>query len=222
MSALGQVAAIVWKDLVIEIRSKEIVVGTFVFALLTVIAFNFAFDLTGVNKAPAGAGALWVAFDFAGMLGLGRAVALERERGSLDGLLLCPVDRGVIYLGKLAGNLIFIGLVELVTVPVFGALFALPVLRPLLLLTLLLGTLGFAAVGTLFAVMAATTRAREIMLPVLLLPVVMPVVIATVRATSLIFSGATRDVGAWLNLLGGFDVLFLGIAYLVFDRVVEE
>ncbi|MBX6341987.1 MAG: heme exporter protein CcmB, partial [Thermomicrobiaceae bacterium] len=97
MSALGQVAAIVWKDLVIEIRSKEIVVGTFVFALLTVIAFNFAFDLTGVNKAPAGAGALWVAFDFAGMLGLGRAVALERERGSLDGLLLCPVDRGVIY-----------------------------------------------------------------------------------------------------------------------------
>jgi heme exporter protein B len=220
--AVGKIYAIVWKDLLTELRTKELFGGMFVFALLTIITFNFAFDLTGADRAPSGAGALWVAFSFAGMLGLGRAVALERERGSLDGLLLCPVDRGILYLGKLGGNLIFIGLVEVIAIPAFGALFNLPVFQPALLLVLALGTLGFAAVGTLLAVMAASTRARDVMLPVLLFPIALPVVIATVRATTLILTGKTGDLVPWLNLLGAYDVLFLTIAFLVFDRVVEE
>ena len=222
MKAVGKIGALVWKDVLTELRGKELFLGMFVFAVLTIVTFNFAFDLTGVDRAPSGAGALWVAFSFAGMLGLGRAVALERDRGSFDGLLLCPVDRGVIYLGKLAGNLIFIGLVELVAIPVFGALFNLPVFRPVLFLVLALGTIGFAAVGTLLAVMAASTRAREVMLPVLLFPLALPVVIATVRATTLILTGQTADVMSWNNLLVAFDVLFTAIAFLVFDRVVEE
>jgi heme exporter protein B len=226
MTVFGKIYAIVWKDLLTEVRTKELFGGMFVFALLTVITFNFAFDLTSAStadgKAASSAGALWVAFIFAGMLGLGRAVALERDRGSFDGLLLCPVDRGVIYLGKLAGNVIFIGLVELISVPIFGALFNLPVIQPLLLLVLLLGTLGFAGLGTLFSVMAASTRAREVMLPVLLFPISLPVVISTVRATTLILTNQTADALPWLNLLGAFDVIFLTIAFLVFDRVVEE
>lgn len=231
MSAFGKIYAIVWKDLLTEVRTKELFGGMFLFALLTIIIFNFAFDLTisdspgrsaAVAKAASGAGAIWVAFIFAGMLGLGRAVSLERDRGSFDGLLLCPVDRGVIYLGKLVGNLIFIGLVELISVPVFGALFNLPVLQPALLLVLGLGTLGFAALGTLFSVMAASTRSRDVMLPVLLFPVSLPVVIGTVRATTMILTHQTGDLIPWLNLLGAFDVIFLTIAFLVFDRVVEE
>lgn len=222
MSGLGKVYAVIWKDLLTEIRTKELFGGMFVFALLTIITFNFAFDLTGVDRAAGGAGALWVAFIFAGILGLGRSIALERDRGSLDGLLLCPVDRGLLYLGKLGSNLIFILLVEVIAVPVFGAMFNLPVYRPLLLLSLLLGTLGFAAVGTLLSVMAAGTRAREILFPVLLFPVAVPVIIATVRLCTLILTGETTGVSSWLNLLGGFDLVYLVIAYLVFERVVEE
>ena len=121
-NALGKIWVIVRKDILTELRSRELFGGMLVFSLLTIITFNFAFDLTGIERAPSGAGALWVAFSFAGMLGLGRSVALERDRGSFDGLLLCPVDRGVLYLGKLAGNVLFIVVVEAITVPIFGAL----------------------------------------------------------------------------------------------------
>jgi heme exporter protein B len=219
---MGKVAAIVWKDLLTEVRTKELLIGMLVFALLTIVTFNFAFDLTGVDRAPSGAGALWVAFIFAGMLGLGRSVALERDRGSFDGLLLCPVDRGVIYVGKLAGNVLFIATVQVISIPVFGALFDLPVYQPVLLLVLILGTLGIAGLGTLFSVMAASTRAREVMLPVLLFPLALPVVISTVRLTTLVLTGQNDAIIQWLNLLLAFDVIFLTIAFLVFDRVVEE
>lgn len=220
--ALAKIYAIAWKDLLTEVRTKELFGGMVVFALLTIITFNFAIDLTGVDRAASGAGALWVAISFAGMLGLARSVALERDRGSLDGLLLCPVDRGVLYLGKLLSNLIFMLLVEAVALPVFGIMYDLNVFNPILLLGLALGTLGFAGVGTLFAVMASTTRAREFLFPVLLFPVSVPIVIATVRVASLSLAGENFGLTQWLNLLIGFDVVFLTIAFLVFDRVVEE
>ncbi len=218
----SKISIVVWKDLLTEVRTKDLLGGMFIFAVLTIITFNFAFDLTGVNRAPSGAGALWVAFNFAGMLGLGRSIALERDRGSLDGLLLCPVDRGTIYLGKFIGNFLFITLVEVISVPIFAALFNLNVLQPSLFAVLLLGTVGFASIGTLLAVMAASTRSREVMLPVLMFPILLPVIIATVRATTLILTGQTQDLNPWLNLLGAYDLLFLTIAYVVFDRVVEE
>ncbi len=219
---LAKISMIIWKDLLTEIRTKELFGGMLIFAVLTIITFNFAFDMTGTGKEASGAGAMWVAFNFAGFLGLGRSISLERDKGSFDGLLLCPVDRGTIFLGKFIGNLLFISLVELISVPIFAALFDLNVFQPLLLLALFLGTLGFAAVGTLLAVMAASTRSREVLLPVLMFPILLPVVIASVRVTTLILTGQTNDVGAWLNLLGAYDVLFLAISYAVFDRVVEE
>ena len=222
MNALGKISAVAWKDVLTEVRTKELFAGMFVFAVLTIITFNFAFDLTGADRAASGSGALWVAFTFAGMLGLSRSIALERDRGSLDGLLLCPVDRGILYLGKLAGNLLFILVVEVIAVPVFGALYDLPVYRPLLLLALALGTLGFASVGTLFAVMAAGTQAREVLFPVLLFPLSVPVVISTVKAAELALSGQSGEAIPWLNLLVAFDLIFLSLAFLLFERVVEE
>jgi heme exporter protein B len=219
---VDKVLAIVWKDLLTEVRTKELIVGMLVFAMLTIVTFNFAFDLTGVERAPSGSGALWVAFIFASMLGLGRAVALERDKGSFDGLLLLPIDRGIIYFGKLTGNVIFIGAVQLITIPIFGALFDLPVYQPWLFVVLFLGTLGIAGLGTLFSVMAASTRARDVMLPVLLFPVALPVVISTVRTTTLVLTGQTDAIIPWINLLAAFDVIFLTIAFLVFDRVVED
>lgn len=221
-NAMSKISIVVWKDLLTEVRTKDLFGGMFVFAVLTIVTFNFAFDLTGVNRAPSGSGALWVAFNFAGMLGLGRSIALERDRGSLDGLLLCPVDRGTIYLGKFIGNFLFITIVEVISIPIFAALFNLNVFQPSLFLVVLLGTVGFAAIGTLLAVMAANTRSREVMLPVLMFPILLPVVIATVRATTLILTERTQDLVPWLNLLGAYDLLFLAIAYVVFDRIVEE
>ena len=222
MNALGKISAVAWKDVLTEVRTKELFAGMFVFAVLTIVTFNFAFDLTGADRAASGSGALWVAFTFAGMLGLSRSIALERDRGSLDGLLLCPVDRGILYLGKLAGNLLFILVVEVIAVPIFGALYDLPVYRPLLLLALALGTLGFASVGTLFAVMVAGTQAREVLFPVLLFPLSVPVVISTVKAAELALSGQSGEAIPWLNLLVAFDLIFLSLAFLLFERVVEE
>lgn len=222
MTAARQIYAIVRKDLLLELRAREQVIGMAVFALLTLVTFNFAFDLTSVDRAASGSGALWVAIIFAGLLGMGRAAAIDRQQGAWEGLLLSPADRGTIFLGKLASALLFIGIVEALALAVFAALFSLPVLQPMVLLVIGLGTVGFGTLGTLFSVMAATTRAREVMLPVLLFPLALPVVISAVRATTLLLTDRQSEVGPWISLLLGFDVLFLGISYIVFGHAVEE
>jgi heme exporter protein B len=222
VTAARQIYAIVRKDLLLELRAREQVIGMAVFALLTLVTFNFAFDLTGVDRAASGSGALWVAIIFAGLLGMGRAAAIDRQQGAWEGLLLSPADRGTIFLGKLASALLFIGIVEALALAIFAALFSLPVLRPMVLLVVGLGTVGFGTLGTLFSVMAATTRAREVMLPVLLFPLALPVVISAVRATTLLLTDRQAEAGPWISLLLGFDVLFLGISYLVFGHAVEE
>src|ERR1700676_4177588 len=147
MIFLEQTIAILWKDIRYELRSKQMWTGMGLFAILVLVIFNFAFDLRVDNKAAVAPGALWVAFVFASMLGLGRTIAAEREKGSMDRLLLCPVDRKAIYLAKLLGNLLFIGVVELVALPVFAALFNVPLFAGSLPIVLL-GTLGVAAIGT--------------------------------------------------------------------------
>src|SRR5579875_930109 len=151
----SQVLAILGKDIRYELRSKQTWLGMGLFALLVFVIFNFAFDLRVENRAAVAPGALWVAFVFASLLGLGRTFAAEREGGSLDRLLLCPVDRRAIYLAKLLGNLLFIAVVELVALPIFAALFSVPLFSGELLPIVLLGTLGVAIIGTLFSAMTA-------------------------------------------------------------------
>jgi heme exporter protein B len=191
------------------------------FALLVLVIFNFAFDLHVDNKSAVAPGALWVAFIFASLLGLGRTIAAEREQGSMDRLLLCPVDRKAIYLAKLLGNLLFIGVVEIIALPVYAALFDVPLLASGLIPIVLLGTLGIAIIGTLFATMAAATRARELLLPILVFPLIVPVVIGAVRATEALLVPSANEP-PWLGLIIAFDIIFLSVSMLTFQYVIEE
>ncbi len=221
MTFLEQVMAILWKDIRCELRSKQTWTGMGLFALLVLVVFNFAFDLRVDDKAAIAPGVLWVAFVFASLLGLGRTIAAEREKGSMDRLLLCPVDRKAIYLAKLLGNMLFIGVVEVVALPVFAALFNIPLFTGALLPIVLLGTLGIATIGTLFSAMAAATRARELLLPILVFPLIVPVVIGAVRATGTLMVPAVNEP-PWLGLIAAFDVIFLSVSMLTFEYVIEE
>lgn len=221
MSLPGQIWIILWKDIRCELRSKQMWVGMGLFALLVLVIFNFAFDLRVDNKAAVAPGALWVAFIFASFLGLGRTISAEREKSSLDRLLLCPIDRKAIYLAKLLGNVLFIGVVEIVALPVFAILFNVPFAAGTLLLIILLGTVGIASVGTLFSAMTAATSARELLLPLLVFPLIVPIVIAAVRATGALMV-TTVNEPPWLGLIAAFDAIFLSLSTLLFEYVIEE
>ncbi|MBI2847101.1 MAG: heme exporter protein CcmB [Chloroflexi bacterium] len=222
-SFFRQVGAILWKDLAVELRTKDILSSMLVFGLIVLVIFNFAFELRGENLILVAPGVLWVAFVFAGILGLGRSMAQEKERSSMEGLLLCPVDRGAIFVAKMLGNLIFIVILEAITLPIFAAFFNLPVLTPGVGLIVVLGTLGFASVGTLFAAIAINTRAREVMLPILLFPIIVPVIIASVKATAFVLDGKPwAEIWPWVNLLIAFDVIFLAVCFVTFEYVIGE
>src|SRR5262249_7540611 len=179
----SQLRALIWKEALVEARGRETILAGAVFALLVLVIFNFAFDLRVENVAEVAPGVLWVTVTFAGVLSLGRAFARERDRRTLDGLLLAPIDRSALYLAKVIASCASMFVVELVAVPPFSGLFNVRVELPLLLLGLMLGTIGLAGVGTLFAAIAAHTRAREVLLPLLLFPIQVPVILATVKAT---------------------------------------
>ena len=223
IDSLRAIWAIVKKDVVAELRSKEILSTMLIFVLLALFVFNFAFDLRIDNVRQVAPGVLWVAFVFAGILGLNRSFVLETDRGCLEGLLMTPVDPTVIYFGKMIGNVIFMLAVEVIALPIFSVLFNLTLLRFDVVLIVLLGTIGFAGVGTLFSAMTANTRAREVLLPILLFPVALPAIIAAVKATAGVLDGLPlAEVGNWLNLLVGFDIIFIAVAYMTFEYVVES
>jgi heme exporter protein B len=222
MNSGMKIWAIVRKDLALQRRSREMINSMLLFALIVILVFSFSFDLRVEQVSEVAPGVLWVTFMFAGMLGLGRSFTLESDQDCLDGLLLCPVDRSVIYFGKMLSNLLFISMVEVIVLPLYFGLFNLP-FRPMLLPIILLGTAGFSAVGTLISAMAVHVRAREVMLPILLFPIVMPALIAAVKLTGGVLDGlAWSEMGNWLQLLVGFDVIFLSVSYVAFDYVVEK
>lgn len=221
----GQLQTLIWKELLVEARGRETVLAGAVFALLVLVVFNFAFDLRVENVAAVAPGVLWVTVTFAGVLSLGRSFARERDRRTLDGLLLAPVDRSALYLAKVTASVASMLLVEVIALPAFIGLFNLSVDFPLLVLALVLGTLGLAGVGTLFAAIAAHTRAREVMLPLLLFPIQVPVILATVKSTGAAIRIPGLDppeLGQWLGLLIAFDALFLGLSVVLFDYAIEE
>jgi heme exporter protein B len=223
MTFFRQVAAIIAKDVAAELRTKENLSAMLVFALLVLVIFNFAFELKGVDMTALGPGVLWVAFSFSGILGLGRSFAAERDKGSLDGMLLAPVDRGAIFVGKTTANLLFILLMEAVTLPLFVILLNVNLPWFPLVGYVLLGTIGFAAVGTLLAAVAASTRMREVMLPVLMFPVLVPLLVASVKITGgALAAQAFDDYSNWFSLLVAYDVIFIVVAFLTFEFVVEE
>jgi heme exporter protein B len=214
--------ALVWRDLLAEYRTREVLGGGIVFALLTLVVFNFAIDLQPDSVADLAPGILWIGFAFAGMLAFGRSFASERERGTLDGLRLAPIDRGAIYLARTITNTLLMATVELVSLPVFVALYNVRVAWGELLLATALGTIGFTGAGTLVAAIAAGTRARELMLPLLLLPLTVPVLIASVKATAIAVGARPAETLPWLQLLAGFDVVVVATSFVVFEYLLEE
>ena len=220
---LGPILIIVWKDLLLELRSKDLVVSIVVFGLVVVVVFNFALNNTPGRSAELAPGILWSAFAFSAVLGMNRAFVRDQEQGGLEGLLISPISRDAIFLGKALTSLIFMLLVEAALLPVYAVMLDFSVLSWSLMLTILLGTLGFAVVGTLFSAIAVQTRSREIMLPVMFFPVLLPVIIAAVEASTRAVGGVTFiGLGRWLPLIVVFDALFLVICPWVFSFVVEE
>jgi heme exporter protein B len=220
---LRAVGAVAWKDLAAELRSRELFTSMLVFSLLVILIFNFALELDIRTRESVTAGVLWVTFAFAGTLGLNRSMSIEKDQGSLDGLLLAPVDRSAIYFGKVISNLTFMLIVEAIVLPVYSFLYNVNLLQPGLLLILLLGSIGYIVIGTLLAAMAVQSRMRDVMLPILLFPVVIPVLIAAVKASGGCLTGDDfANIRPWLNVLVVYDVIFTSIAFMVFEFVVEE
>ena len=218
-------SAVLWKDLSAELRSRELLTSMLVFSLLVILIFNFALDLDPRIRAQSSvtSGVLWVIFTFAGTLGLNRSMAVEKDRGCMDGLLLAPVDRSAIYFGKAAGNLVFMLLVEIIILPIYSLLYNVNLFQPGLLLATLLGSIGYVAVGTLLAAMAVQARTRDILLPILLFPVVLPLIMGAVKASTGFLEGVElAEILPWLNLLIAYDIIFIAVAFMVFDYVVEE
>ena len=225
MSAFIQaVRAIIWKDLAAELRSRELISAMLVFSLLMILIFNFALELDTQARANVTSGVLWATFAFAGTLGFNRSMATEKDRGCLDGLLLAPVDRSAIYFGKVISNFAFMLIVEAIVLPLYAVLynefriFQLPFLG-----VILLGSIGYIAVGTLLSAMSVQTRTRDVLLPILLFPVTVPVLLASVKASGGMLAGAEfAEILTPLNLLIVYDAVFIAIAFMVFDFVVEE
>jgi heme exporter protein B len=194
-----------------------------VFAFLTLVVFQLAFAPDPSLLAAWGSGAIWASLLFAGVLGFARAFATERERGTLDGLLLAPVDRSLLYLGKLAGSFGLMAALAAVAVPLAGVLFNLPVLQPAVAAAILFGSFAFATLGTLFSAVTANLRAREFLLPILLLPLAVPVVIAAAGATADALNGAAGSSGfPWLGLLAAFGAIMLALSLALFEYAIEE
>lgn len=217
------VGTIVWKDLRAEIRSRELINSMILFTLMTVMVFSLALELDKEARQTTVSGVLWVAIVFAGILGLGRSLASEKDRGSLDALLLAPIDRSALFFGKMIGNLIFVLVIAGVLLVLLTILFNITLIKPLLVVVVVLGTIGFTTVGTLLSSMSVHARAREAMLPILLMPVVLPVLISAVRACTAILDAMPReDWFPWIQLLIVADVIYIAAAYALFDFVVEE
>jgi heme exporter protein B len=214
-----------WKDVTVELRARERVNAMLFFAALVLFIFNFALGPDREKLQEVAPGLLWLAFLFTGMLGLGRSFQAERENECFEELLLTPGDRESIFFGKLASNVLFMVTAEALILPLFGILYNLDIwpYLPSLALVAFLGTVGFSTLGTLLAAMTAHLRAREVMLPLLLFPLTVPVILGSVRATEVILAGGgLGEVSHWLKLLGGFDLIFLVVSPLVFEFVLEE
>ena len=225
MDYFKKVWAIVWKDIRAEMRTKEIFSSMFIFSLLVLVIFNFSIDLLEVNPLDIAQGVLWIAFTFSGILGLNRSFLFEKENDCLQGLMLTPIDRSAIYLGKMLGNLVFMLIMEAIAVPIFVVLFNIGIYDKIISLAIVifLGTLGFVTVGTLFSAMSVNIKAREVMLPILLFPIVVPLIIASVKSTGAILTGKPfDDIISWLKLIAVFDVVFLVVSFLSFEYIIEE
>ena len=217
------VLAIIFKDIVIELRSKESISSMLMFGILVLVISMFAID-PSVDRLLVAPGTLWIAFSFSAILGLNRSLSMELDNDCLQGLLLAPIGRGELYVGKVASNFTFMMIAEIIVLPVFVIMnnlsFNLQFLEVVAIACL--GTLGIAAVGTILSTISANTRMKEVMLPVLQIPLTIPVVIASVEVTRVVLTKDPEEISSWLYILAGFTIVYLTVSYLVFEFAVEE
>ena len=220
---LRKVWAVTIKDLRAEVRAKESLSVMIAFSVLAVLIFGLAFDLRVPEANMVGPGVIWVVILFSGTLGLNRSFGAEVDRGTLAALLLAPVDRSAIYFGKFLAQLCFMLLNTAIILPTTVVILDIRLMQPWILLGVLLGTIGYVAVGILFAALAANSRARESLLPILLMPVMVPIFMAGVALTAAVLDNrALVDFQRWLWVMVVYDLLFITVAYLVFDLIWEE
>jgi len=222
-----KILIVLGKDLRIEWRNLDNLPAMFFFSLLVLVIFNFGFDFASADFLALGPGVLWVAFSFAGVLSFGHSFTLEREGECIQGLRLAPVDPGTIYLGKMLANFISMLIVEAVLLPLSAVLFTERIMTNIgaLSIIVLVHTLGFAAIGTLFGAMTARTRRGDVLLPILLFSVSVPLMISAVKSTGSVLDGAGAFEGAsgtWLVMALIFDVVFVTAAFLTFEYIIEE
>ncbi|HXW57398.1 MAG TPA: heme exporter protein CcmB [Candidatus Cybelea sp.] len=224
MSTARAASIILAKELRLELRTRELLNATLIFALIVIVMFSYAFDPTSAESRRYGPGLLWIAFLFAGSLMLHPSFAREQSNETLDALRLAPISNFAILLGKMAANFIFLAAAELVLVPIFAVLYNLPVasVAGRLVLVLALGTAGLVVAGTVFAAITAHSRMRELMLPLLLLPVLAPLLVAAVEATASLLNDAPALDRSWVAFLAAFDIVFMTASWLVCDFLLEE
>jgi heme exporter protein B len=224
MDFVSQIFLLLRKDLLLELRRRESLLTMFFFGTLLLFVFHFSFDLAPERVAEMAPALLWLAFLFTGTLGLAQLFEAERGNHCLEALLLSPMDRGALFLAKTAFNLILMVLVEIVVIPLFWILFNLGSwdVIPNLFLVTFLGTVGFCVLGTLLSAATLKARARELLLPLVLFPLMIPVILGTIRCMETILrAGELGEALPWLRLLIGFDVIFLTVGVLIFDWVIE-
>lgn len=222
---MDTIITMLWKDIVSELRTKEMLFSMVAFSIVVVVLFSFSIDVTNKNAAFLVPSLLWVSIIFVGTLGLSRSFAMEKENGAIIGVLLSPIDRSSLYFAKVLSNFLYIFIIQLLFTVLFILLFNINIKGSLLdlLLVFVLGGIGFSSLGTLFSTMAINTRLRDIILPVILFPLLLPVLVNAIRATSVILAGgAFSEVLNFLKILISFDIIFLAASSLVYEYVVEE
>jgi len=224
MTTARAAAILLAKELRLEFRTRELLTATVVFAVVVVVLFSFAFDPTAAESRRYGPGLLWIAFLFAGSLMLHPSFGREQANQTLDALRMAPISPFAIVLGKMLANLLFLSVAEVILVPVFAVLYniSLAGIVGRLAIVLVLGTLGVVVTGTVFSAISAHARMRQLLLPLLLLPILAPLLIAAVEATASLFSERPVLDRAWLAFLGGFDIVFLTASWLLSDFLLEE
>ena len=212
------------KELRLEFRSRELLSATIIFALVVVVLFSFAFDPTAAESRRYGPGLLWIAFLFAGSLMLNPSFSREQNNETLDALRLAPISPFAILLGKMLANFIFMSVAELILVPVFAVLYNISLAGIVwrLALVLMLGTIGLTVTGTVFSAVSAHARMRELLLPLLLLPILTPLLIASVESTASLFQEQPALDRTWVAFLAGFDIVFLTASWLLSDYLLDE
>jgi heme exporter protein B len=221
----NQIAAIIWKDFTVELKTRELFVSMFIFAVLVILIFIFSVDLSIINSNQVGPGVLWVAILFSGTIGLNRSFMLEKENQCIQGLMLAPIDRSAIYFGKMISNLVFLLIMEAFILPIFMIFFNVDLISNIfpLLFVILIGTIGFSALGTLLSSLSANLKTRDIMLPILLYPLMVPIAIASVKMTSQVLLGEElASVMKWIGLTLCFDIIFIGASIMTIDHILEE